>query len=282
MTFTQFINKYNNKGVDFDGSYGNQCVDLFRQYVKDVLGYPQPKGVVGAKDFWTNYETDKPLKDNFIKIPNTPDGVPQEGDVMVWGARYGKYGHIAMVTHADVNTFTCFSQNDPIGTLSQKRKYSSYKGVLGWFRPKTNEKPTLPLKDTVIDFDDGEGKRKTVGWYVYEHGVEKTRAEKAEKELDEVREKTTGEIGRLNAAVRDLQSELVNIQKMAKTEIKTMTQHIETGAKYSGSSIAIASALTLLITAFVPEMKDNIEVTTALQSVLTFGLNLVLIRFFKG
>lgn len=146
MALDSFIKKYNGKGIDYDGSYGNQCVDLFRQYVKEVLDQAQPKGVVGAKDFWTNYETDPALRDNFKKIPNTPTGVPKKGDVIIWGAKYGKFGHIAVVTHADVNTFTAFSQNDPVGTLCQKRKYANYKGVLGWFEPNMNEEPTPPAK----------------------------------------------------------------------------------------------------------------------------------------
>jgi len=150
MTLDTFIKTYNNKKVDFDGKYSSQCVDLFRFYVRDVLGLSQPKGVVGAKDFWTAYESDKNLKDNFEKIPNTPTGVPQAGDVMIWGSRYGKYGHIAIVTHATVNEFTAFSQNDPIGSASVKRKYS-YNAVLGWLRPKGANMDFIDLKKRLID-----------------------------------------------------------------------------------------------------------------------------------
>lgn len=139
MTIKEFTEKYLGKKVDWDGAYGGQCVDLFRQYVNDVLSLKQPKGVVGAKDFWTNYETDPILKDNFTKIPNTPTGVPQEGDVMIWDAwSSNKYGHIAIYIKGDVNKFISLDQNYP--TLNKvtetEHNYTNPK-VLGWLRPMT-------------------------------------------------------------------------------------------------------------------------------------------------
>ena len=44
MTLTQFIKKYLGTKVDFDGKYGAQCVDLYRQYCAEVLGVPQSPG----------------------------------------------------------------------------------------------------------------------------------------------------------------------------------------------------------------------------------------------
>ena len=38
MTFDEFISKWTNTSVDFDGVYPNQCMDLMHQYVYDVLG----------------------------------------------------------------------------------------------------------------------------------------------------------------------------------------------------------------------------------------------------
>lgn len=138
MTLQEFIDKYNGKGIDFDGSFGNQCQDLYRQYVKEVLGFPQSPAVVGAKDNWDAY-----LPAYFDRIPNTPTGVPQPGDIMIWGTKYGPYGHVAVVTSATVNTFTCFSQNDPIGSLCGLKTYKTYTPTLGWLHPKA------PAQDTV-------------------------------------------------------------------------------------------------------------------------------------
>ena len=46
MTLSEFITKYDRKIVDYDGAYGAQCVDLFRQYSKDVLGIKEHTGAV--------------------------------------------------------------------------------------------------------------------------------------------------------------------------------------------------------------------------------------------
>ena len=52
MKIEEFINKYLNKIVDFDGAFGAQCVDVFRQYCKDVLEIPHTGAVEGAKDLF--------------------------------------------------------------------------------------------------------------------------------------------------------------------------------------------------------------------------------------
>jgi len=129
MKLTEFIDKYNGKRWDFDGKYGSQCFDLFQYYNRDVVGGSFVGGV-GAKDIWDTYP-----KNLYDKIPNTPQGVPQPGDVMIWGSKYGKYGHVAIVTEASVMKFKALSQNDPIGRETHIREYT-YDFVLGWLRPK--------------------------------------------------------------------------------------------------------------------------------------------------
>jgi hypothetical protein len=55
--------------------------------------------VPGAADFWTNYDTDPILNQNFSKIVNTPEFIPQEGDVAIWNRKMGAgFGHIAVCT----------------------------------------------------------------------------------------------------------------------------------------------------------------------------------------
>ena len=76
MYLADFFKKYNNKKIYYDKAYGAQCVDLFRQFNKEVLGISQPRGVNGAKDFWSNYSKDANLYNNFSKIANTPAFVP--------------------------------------------------------------------------------------------------------------------------------------------------------------------------------------------------------------
>jgi hypothetical protein len=138
MKFDEFIKKYLGKKVDWDKAYEGQCVDLFRQYCHDVLNINQPRGVVGAADFWDNFETDPVLKENFDRIKNTPSGLPVFGDVMLWDRRKGKgFGHVALFIEGDLNTFTSFDQNWP--TLSKCTKtVHDYSSVIGWIHPKNN------------------------------------------------------------------------------------------------------------------------------------------------
>lgn len=130
MTYTDFKNKYNGKGIDFDGYYGFQCMDLAHQYATEVVGKdfaPAP----AAKDVWNQNI------DGYDKIPNTPDGVPQQGDIVIWGTGVGAYGHIAVFDHGDANSFVSFDQNWPLGSLCHLQNHN-YNGVLGWFHPKTS------------------------------------------------------------------------------------------------------------------------------------------------
>lgn len=153
LTHTQFIDKYSGKKIDFDGAYGGQCVDLFRQYCKEVLGMTQqPKGVVGAADFWTNYATDPVLSTNFTQIKNTDDFKPLAGDIMVWNRKVGRYidsngkvkyaGHIGVVSdnNATLTSFNSFDQNWRALSVCEITKHT-YDNVYGVFRFKKEPMP---------------------------------------------------------------------------------------------------------------------------------------------
>lgn len=94
MTYYEFKKKYLDKKIDFDGRYGNQCVDLFRQYAKEVWGCPPTEGVEGAKDLWYNYDKMPKHKKAFIKVDKTSI---EPGDVVIFDAsKTNKYGHVAI------------------------------------------------------------------------------------------------------------------------------------------------------------------------------------------
>ena len=145
MTLKEFVDKYEGKYVDWDKYYGAQCVDLYDFYCKEVLGAPIHY-VTGAKDIWDNYP-----KEHFTKIPNTPDGIPTPGSVMIWGREYGPWGHVAIVISADVNRFKVLSQNDPVDTPTQIRDYN-YNYVLGWLKPLSVQISNMDSKKA-IQFD---------------------------------------------------------------------------------------------------------------------------------
>ena len=128
MNLDNFIKKYDGQGIDWDGSYGYQCMDLAHCYAVNVVGKDIP-AVPAAKDEWNK------TIDGYTKIANTPDGVPLKGDIIVWGTEIGAYGHIAVFIEGNVSSFTSFDQNFPINSLCHKQSHN-YKGVLGWFHPK--------------------------------------------------------------------------------------------------------------------------------------------------
>lgn len=142
MTVSEFFTKYNGRGIDFDGYYGFQCMDLWQQYNKEVVGGPRIAAPY-AKDVWA-----KNLypKDFYTKIANTPNGVPQKGDVIIWsGAANGGFGHIAVYYDGNVWNFRSFDQNWPTGSWCHFQPHN-YNYVYGWLRPK-KATPPAPIGD---------------------------------------------------------------------------------------------------------------------------------------
>ena len=135
MQLYEFINKWQGRYCDFDGAYGFQCVDLMRQYVKDVHGlatYTAIPTVGAAKDIYKNFRTNR----YFYKIGNLPNNIPQKGDIMFFGYYpfiFGWAGHVGIVESASLYHVVLFNQNYPTGNPCGLRRFS-YKGALGWFR----------------------------------------------------------------------------------------------------------------------------------------------------
>ena len=135
MTLDEFVKKYNGKKVDFDGRYGAQCVDLFRQYCKDVLNIPHTGGVIGASELYTKYEK-MPLEKKYfekIEFKGTP---PIAGDVVIFDKMQGNpYGHVAIVIAADTNYIKVLEQ-DGYAQTGTKFAYWKYAHVLGFLRKR--------------------------------------------------------------------------------------------------------------------------------------------------
>lgn len=102
MTLKRFVVTYNSKKVDWDKAHGYQCVDLVRQYCKDVLNVKQFPPVDGAKDIINN--------PGDLKVSK---GAYAPGDVLVYdGTPSNPYGHVCiLVGLLDSDTFIVFEQN---------------------------------------------------------------------------------------------------------------------------------------------------------------------------
>ena len=141
MTYNEFVSKYTGKALDYDGVAGVQCVDLIKFYLRDVFSISA--GAWGdAHAYYDNYDNLPLLKADFVRIPNTPDLVPQKGDIVVWsGSLNGGWGHIAIATGQgnriwfDSYDQNWFGRHDPCTLIKH-----SYKYVLGVLRPKDSNK----------------------------------------------------------------------------------------------------------------------------------------------
>lgn len=138
MTFDEFITKWTGKPVDFDGVYPNQCMDLMHQYVYEVLGLTDRKLLAHPAAY--QVFTDFTATEHFEKIANTPDGIPQKGDIVLFNKTPSNpYGHVCIFIEGDSKRFKSFDANFPLNSLPHVQEHS-YGFCLGWLRPK-NSKP---------------------------------------------------------------------------------------------------------------------------------------------
>lgn len=144
-SWIEFVKK--NGGIDYDGSYGRQCVDLVQHYAEKVLGISGAfYGLNYAYEIYTKYGKLNKIKKNFKLIDaEAPGEYPKKGDVIVWSKKKNGYaGHTAVCLSGDSTGFTVFEQNyDGKGGI-REHKYT-YSLVNGWLRPnnQTNLKEAV-------------------------------------------------------------------------------------------------------------------------------------------
>jgi len=137
MTLQEFADKYKGVKVDFDGAYGAQCVDLARQYFKDVWNLPkQPEGVGGAKDFFYNH-AGRPIQKQMCECITFEHGmIPPAGAVVLFDATpENRFGHIGICYQADANRINLFEQ-DGFNQQGAVFKFWGYQQVVGWLLKK--------------------------------------------------------------------------------------------------------------------------------------------------
>ena len=135
MILDAFINQNIGKKVDFDGVYGAQCVDLFRQYCKDVLKVPHTGSVEGAKDLFFKYDQLPVEKKYFEKVALCP----RVGDVAIWGStESNKYGHVAIFLGVVDDNHVLVFEQDGFKQDGAKIKTRSAVNLLGYLRVRSD------------------------------------------------------------------------------------------------------------------------------------------------
>jgi len=127
--YISFRKKYLGVGVNWDGKFGKQCVDLYRAWCNH-LGYKQSPPVKGAKDIATTYD-----KTCFKRLTNWRWFIPQAGDVAIYE---GTYGHVDIVDDRPANLLKFFSltQNWYEGGTTLDGKGTAYIIQHNYLKPK--------------------------------------------------------------------------------------------------------------------------------------------------
>lgn len=139
ISMDKWVEKNLGKGIDYDGAYGVQCVDLAKHFIKNVLGI-EPHSIGNAIEYYRKRESSKYLTTNFNWISNTPDFVPQKGDLCVFTSKSG-HGHISVATgEGTTSYFYSYDQNYPSGKHEPMTKIKhTYASFLGVLRPKNQK-----------------------------------------------------------------------------------------------------------------------------------------------
>ena len=134
MTFAEFIVKYQNTKVDYDGEDGPQCVDLYRQYCKD-MGIPHTGSVNpdGAKALYLKF-SERKEREYFNRFNSN---LARFGDVIVWDATpTNKYGHVAIVVEAYQQDKVLVFEQDGFAQNGTQFKIRDLKSALGVLRKR--------------------------------------------------------------------------------------------------------------------------------------------------
>lgn len=155
MSHNDFLTKRLGKKVDYDGLYGYQCVDLAKQYMKEV--HAIEPGIFGWSAL-TWYESGTPFSNNpaaWKKVAYASGLTPSTGDIIFRGpSGSNTYGHVAVVdSMVDASKVQVIEQNGlgwGTGTGKDAIRKMTYplKGSLGRYRHHT---PISNMDQAVID-----------------------------------------------------------------------------------------------------------------------------------
>ena len=106
MKFNEWLNYVKSQnGVDTDGYYGKQCMDLYNHYCTNVI---ETQGNMGA-DYAKNLLSNSNVSKYFKVVKNYGDYIPPKGAVALWQGF--SYGHVAIVLEANLMSFKSIDQN---------------------------------------------------------------------------------------------------------------------------------------------------------------------------
>ncbi len=145
----QWLGQVDGKQIEAeDSSNYAQCFDLAFNWC-DFLDIPRDSiRHLYAYQIFTNPNPD--TTQYWDMINNTPTGVPQAGDLVIWGTQVGTAGHVAIFKEGDTSSFRSEDQNWA-GIQKAMPVNHSYNGVLGWLHPKKVSEPMVVITQKELD-----------------------------------------------------------------------------------------------------------------------------------
>ncbi len=131
ITARDFARQHDKTYMDYDRLYGNQCVDVFSYYNRDIVGGPR-LGCESAYQLYDLYGSTS----SYSKVP--PSATATDGDVAIFGPSIGGgHGHVAIVIEDRGDTLYVFHQNWPQGSEAHYQEIKK-SALLGYLRPQTH------------------------------------------------------------------------------------------------------------------------------------------------
>ena len=136
------------KGIDYDGMYGNQCVDLIKAY----YSYLGQKASLGNGSGYTS----NVLPSGWTRLKGAQ---PKKGDVLVYTSGYGGYGHVAIYESDNSHYHQNWNGHSYVERITYSYNSSSSINYWGVIRPdfvrsssgSSSEKKTVPVTGITLD-----------------------------------------------------------------------------------------------------------------------------------
>lgn len=199
-----------------------QCMDLAYEWIF-CLGFPKST-IQHTYAFEVFTKPTEATKEYFDLITNTPDFVPQDGDIAVW--KGGEAGHIAICLSGSTKSkLLVFEQNNPLGSNAHISE-RTYTNVLGFLRPKIKSANPDWLKQMYlergIDLNLSEGEIRYRIQEIFDSAKKTEELKKQVNQLNTRLEEAEGEVRRLETA----SANDINEIKQLKTEVEELNRKV--------------------------------------------------------
>jgi len=109
----------------------DQCVAL-----AEAWAYNRGKSAISC--YYAYQMFNNAPSSQWIKIRNTPSGVPHAGDIVVWHERWGSAGHVAIAEPGSSGTIiNSLDQNwSAYHAVTREQHHYAKENIIGWLRPR--------------------------------------------------------------------------------------------------------------------------------------------------